>query len=324
MERGKKVLSIYEPELRTYLGDAFCFSLLGKQIYNGGWIFDKYIDIEYKIEHKMMKYAAYDYYEFLPDQRIVKKKFHLVSMKERDIGRICREVIVSINREQYFFCYWNENIITNYLYHENNTEFYFHGSFIYGYDLDKAVFYSIGYFKEEWIKIEIPFEVYAQAVIIDEYKKGYFSFDTFCVKLPPVWELNRKKMIIDLREYSKKAFDNENYGIYNIYGEKMFALHLKDLSMRKRPFHIPSIYCMYEHKSLMKKRYEYMLTQGMVHDRRMLQNLQEIINKLEIILKKSIKYNMRMKQEAGEEIFELLFRTIKCEEVLMEGMGKQI
>ena len=43
----KKILKNVQPSIRAYLGLACCYSIIDEQAFTSGWVYDKYIHLEY-------------------------------------------------------------------------------------------------------------------------------------------------------------------------------------------------------------------------------------------------------------------------------------
>ena len=43
----KKILKNLQPSIKAYLGEAFCFSIIDEQAFANGWVYDKYMHLEY-------------------------------------------------------------------------------------------------------------------------------------------------------------------------------------------------------------------------------------------------------------------------------------
>lgn len=154
----RKILKNLKPTIRSYLGDAFCFSIIDDLALDTGWVYDKYIHLKYTPDDGHIKYSAYDYYEFVPSEGVFVKSFLEYPQKFCSQNRICGIIQQMIDNDEYCFALWDEHIITNYLYREHNEEVYEHGCFVYGYDDEKKVFYSQGYFQNNrWEKLCIPY-----------------------------------------------------------------------------------------------------------------------------------------------------------------------
>ena len=99
---GKKLLKNVEPSIRAYLGDAFCFSIIDEEAFRSGWVYDKYIHLEYTPEDGQVKYADYGYYDFVPDQGVFIKAYYEIAWSACGRDRICRMVEEMINHGEYF------------------------------------------------------------------------------------------------------------------------------------------------------------------------------------------------------------------------------
>ena len=58
----KKILKNVQPSIRAYLGLACCYSIIDEQAFNSGWVYDKYIHLEYTSYDSQIKYADYEHY----------------------------------------------------------------------------------------------------------------------------------------------------------------------------------------------------------------------------------------------------------------------
>lgn len=132
-----KVLKNLKPTIRSCLGDAFCFSIIDDLAFDTGWVYDKYIHLKYTPDDGQIKYKAYDYYKFVPGEGVFVKSFLEYPQKFCSQNYICSIIQQMIDNDEYCFALWDEHIVTNYLYNEQNEEVYEHGCFIYGYDDEK-------------------------------------------------------------------------------------------------------------------------------------------------------------------------------------------
>lgn len=144
----KKILNCVEPTIRTYLGDAFCFSIINEFAFSKGWVFDKYINIQYNPNDQHIKYADYDYYDFVAGEGVFIKSFTQIPISKCNQQFICKVIEQMIDDGEYFFALFDENVVTNYLFGKQSTEIFEHGCFIYGYDSVTKVFFMEGYVKD--------------------------------------------------------------------------------------------------------------------------------------------------------------------------------
>ena len=210
---GRKVevkLPFHEPELRAYLGDAYCYTILGNEIVHSPWIYDKYVDIEYNSINEQIKYAYYDYYDMLPNEGPLIKKYHIEPMPVKDYFGITQIVKKTIDRGEYFVCFWNEYAAINYMLHIDNDEIFYHGCMVYGYNDAKKVFYMAGYFRNKYIHYELPYEVFIKGAILGEHLKHCYTYRSYRVNesFKPVY--SNEKIIEKVETYLEKQYDEND------------------------------------------------------------------------------------------------------------------
>lgn len=71
----KKILKNVQPSIRAYLGLACCYSIIDEQAFTSGWVYDKYIHLEYTSYDSQIKYADYEHYDFVSAQGVFAKSF---------------------------------------------------------------------------------------------------------------------------------------------------------------------------------------------------------------------------------------------------------
>ena len=280
----KKILFNTMPAIRSYLGDAFCFSIINDFAFKSGWVYDKYIDIQYTPYDRQIKYAAYDYYDFVPDQGVFVKSFTEIPIEDCKKGYICRMVEKMIDEGEYFFALWDETIITNYLFSQNEKGVYEHGCFVYGYDSDSKLFYSQGYIGgERWKKITIPYDIFFEALSYYP-QKGEIAFIGYQLVEGYVWKFDFLKMIQCLYIY-----EDTKRKLYNTSAEICF---FNDI-LKFKSIHYPSVYCIWEHKKIMRMRIQFLLKNNYLKKYDELISIAyQIEEDAKIILQLTIKYNL--------------------------------
>lgn len=282
----RKILKNLKPTIRSYLGDAFCFSIIDDLAFDTGWVYDKYIHLKYTPDDGQIKYEAYDYYEFVPGEGVFVKSFLEYPQRFCSKDYLCSIIRQMIDDEEYCFALWDEHVITNYLYNEQNEEIYEHGCFIYGYDDETRVFYSQGYFKnEKWEKLCIPYEIFYKAVSYCVEKDEIALIGYKVVRGYP-WEFDYKRMKRDLERYT-------------VAEESKFFYQLKKCQY----LHYPSLYCMYEHKIIMRKRTEFLVGQGFIkEDGHICDEITEIEKQFRKIMLLGVEYNLRNREYLLESV----------------------
>ena len=200
-----KVLKNVEPLVRSYLGDAFCFSIISDKAFESGWIYDKYIHLEYTPSDGQIKYADYDYYEFVPDQDLFIKSFIEYPYEHCTQNIIVQQITKMIDNNEYCFALWDETVVTNYLFEEYCEGQYEHGCFIYGYDSEKQIFYTEGYFNNnKWEHYTIPYEVFYKAVAYCP-ERGEIAFISYKEIADYEWKIDYQKVRKELEKYIENA-----------------------------------------------------------------------------------------------------------------------
>ncbi len=300
----KKVLRCVEPSLRSYLGDAFCFSIIEDFAFSKGWIYDKYINIQYTPNDRHIKYEDYDYYDFVAGEGVFIKSFTQIPIQECNQEFICNIIEDMVNLGEYFFALFDENIITNYLYNEDKKVTFEHGCFIYGYDSSKKVFFMEGYVKgEKWEKYEIPYSVFYKALSYCP-EKGEIAFIGYQVKKDYDWSFEYNRMYSSLQKYLNKS------KYKNLSAIRCF---LEDMCITRK-IHYPSAYCLLEHKKLMKKRILFLISKGYLTIKKDVhQPIDDINIGYEKILMLVIKYNISGNEKILTQIYEIGIRMIEKE-----------
>lgn len=294
----KKLLPCEEPAIRTYLGDAFCFSIISKYAFSTGWIYDKYINIQYTPEDEHIKYLDYDYYDFVQGEGVFIKSYTQIPVQKCTLKKICDIIEEMIDDDEYFFALFDENIVVNYLTDSDNSEIFEHGCFVYGYDSVKEIFFLEGYVEDEkWKKYEIPYEVFYKALSYYP-EKGEIAFIGYQLKKDYEWKIDYRRMYQSLLNYIKYD-ENSNT---NLNAESNFFQQI----LVSREIHYPSAFCLLEHKQLMKKRLLFLIDNKILNEKEaQIDFMEEIKKGYEKILMLVIKYNINYNKKILYKIFEM-------------------
>ena len=317
---GRKVevkLPFHEPELRAYLGDAYCYTILGNEIVHSPWIYDKYVDIEYNSINEQIKYAYYDYYDMLPNEGPLIKKYHIEPMPVKDYFGITQIVKKTIDRGEYFVCFWNEYAAINYMLHIDNDEIFYHGCMVYGYNDAKKVFYMAGYFRNKYIHYELPYEVFIKGAILGEHLKHCYTYRSYRVNesFKPVY--SNEKIIEKVETYLEKQYDENDSAVsYNICAEREYIKKLQEQKEAGSEFHLQSIYCIAEQKRVMLERIKYLSGLGWKADQ-YIQLYEELTNEYENLQNMTIKYNAIKRASLADRLIHTLTDLIDREEKLL-------
>lgn len=299
----EKILKNLEPSIRSYLGDAFCFSVIDDLAFDSGWIYDKYIHLEYTPCDGQVKYADYDYYDFVPDQGVFIKSFIEYPYLYCNQKIVCDQIMQMIDNDEYCFALWDENVVTNYLFNENEREVYEHGCFVYGYHSEEKFFYTQGYLSnDKWEHYTIPFDVFYKAVSYC-VPKGEIALIGYKVKADYEWKVDYKKMKDGLELYMKRSLSNDRNDNFDRNAVIQF---FSSLVAGKR-IHYPSLYCMYEHKVIFTKRIAYLIRQGKIKE----DGVFELAKELEKGSRKVLLLGIRYNDSPDFEMFGVMMKEVE-------------
>lgn len=295
----RKQLKCLEPPIRTYLGDAFCHSIIGDIAFESGWIYDKYIFLEYTESDGQIKFSDYDYYDFMDREGVFVKSYTSIPFVAYSYDIVISAVLESIDREEYFFSFWDEGVIVSFMNKSINYRYHFHGCFVYGYDGNKKVFLMHGYFDNIWKRIEVPFHIFYNAIDSIVVQRGEFAYCGYSLVKYFDWKPNHERMAERLQGLAKESMIVSNANSkYNIEGCRMFWENIIS-NLQGGFIHCPSIYCMNEHNSIMQRRIEYMYNHGLITN---YLEITEILNQLAKIFAmmtvSSTYYNITKKQSS--------------------------
>ncbi len=306
----KKVLKILNPSIRTYLGDAFCFSVINDVAFDSGWVYDKYIHLEYTPNDGQVKYADYDYYDFVPDQGVFIKSFIEFPYIHSNQEIMCNQVIQMIDNDEYCFALWDENVISDYLFNTFSEVSYEHGCFIYGYDKEKCLFYTQGYIlNNKWEHYTVPFNVFYKAISYCP-EKGEIALIGYKLRENYVWAFDYKKMKKHMNLYIKYSISDRGNNLYDLNAIREFFYRLSP----NKEIHYPSLYCIYEHKVIFLKRMKYLIHQGYVENNGILDKAKELEKLSYKILLLGIRYNSSFEMQIFNIIIQEVQKFIELEE----------
>lgn len=311
----KKVLKNLVPSIRPYLGDAFCFSIIDDVAFDSGWVYDKYIHIEYTPYDGQIKYADYDYYDFVPDQGVFIKSFIEYPYKFCTQEVICNTIKRMIDNNEYCFALWDETVVTNHLFHQEDEEIYEHGCFVYGYDDESEVFLSQGYIQNErWEHFDVPFDVFYEAISYCP-QKGEIALIGYKPRLEYEWKFDYDRMKKNMHIYMERGKENVGDNFYDINAVKSFFSNLEIGKI----IHYPSLYCMYEHKVIFTRRLEFLLANHLFVNEEVVAQAKRIAKTYRKIMLLGIQYNASMDSRLLGVICDEVKKVVTEErEMLME------
>ena len=310
-----KQLPIEIPTIKTYLGDAFCFSIINDRAFKSGWVYDKYINLQYCLNDNHMKYADYDYYDFCPNEGVFIKSFTFAPYLNNNPDCLINYIKETIDDDFYYFGIWNESLIPGAEGYNTNNGIYHHGCFIYGYNDEKSTFFTEGYNKSNsWDTYEVSYETFIKAISVGDFCKGYYTFNGYKLNTEYEWRFDIKRMQNSLVNYLNENTYNENsnsyFGIEGCYNLFNFV---EEQCVSLKHLHIPSIYNVFEHKTIMEKRVKFLFDNNYITNIELVYKFNKICNTFCIILNKSLKYNIHKNKLMGNSIKNAAFDSLNNE-----------
>lgn len=292
-----KKLECVFPTIRTYLGDAFCHSIIDKYAVGSGWNYDKYINIQYIPDDRMLKYADYDYYDFVDGEGVFIKSFIEFSSRQASQIKVCSIIEEMIDNSEYIFALWDENIVAKDVLDICRVNKFIHGCFIYGYDSKRKIFLSQGYLTgREFIQFEVKYDTFYRAICSAHENRnmaiiGYTLMDDYD------WKFSFDRMFSDFENYFQPC--NDNNKLLNVQAERAF---FDDIIIYER-IHMPSVFCIYEHNKIMDDRVKFLISNHFImNNQKIIYSLDSIRAISKKILLLSIKYNFCVKKSLISEI----------------------
>lgn len=318
--RMKKVLKNLDPSIRPYLGDAFCFSIIDDVAFESGWVYDKYMQIEFTPEDGQIKYADYDYYDFVPGEGVFIKSFTEIPIGCCNQEYICGMIQEMLDEDEYFFALWDEQVITNYLNDEKETGGYEHGCFLYGYDSEEQMFYTQGYLGEEkWKRVQIPYDVFYQALSYFP-EKGQIAFIGYKLVEDYEWKFDFDRMKSGLSNY-QKSLQNEDGRILDLRAEQRFFGNI----MMEQQIHYPSLYCLHEHKSIMEKRVDFLMERKYIkRDEKLCGYVRQLKKDYKKLMLMGVQFIMNRQSFLPQAIYKKAMEALENEKVFLELLMKKV
>lgn len=316
----KRVLKNLEPSIRAYLGDAFCFSIIDDAAFESGWVYDKYIHTEFTPQDGQIKYADYDYYDFVPGEGVFVKSFTEIPIGCCNQKYICRVIEEMLDEGEYFFALWDEQIITNYLYQEEETGGYEHGCFLYGYDREEQVFYTQGYLDgEKWKCVRIPYDVFYRALSYN-LEKRQIAFIGYQLAGDYEWKFDFERMKAGLRGYTN-SLQSEDGRMLDLRAQQQFFERI----WMTRQIHYPSLYCLYEHKNIMERRVDFLMEQQYIgQDEKLCGYARQMKKQYKKLMLMGVQFIMNRQSFLLEAICKKAVEALENEKVFLDLLIKKI
>lgn len=320
------------------------------------WFLNHYVDLYQIVAHKSQKFTFHNirYAENQPYLHYGRNR-EVLTFNQIESKRIVSKINIidfireNIDNGNYMIAMLNEYFIpVNGVYIRNHS---YHDFFVYGYDDDKSILFSITFFEGAYILFEISYSDFEEgflAICEDESEIGLsnrfiylfqcksnisydFNLDMFADQLENF--INRKldKALLynlDLINLSTPREDWEYYFGFEIYEE--YTKILRAEYVEYSPIDYRNVHILCEHKSLMLNRLKYL------SDNKKLSGLEDIICKYEmleenfILLRNlALKYNLlcrtrSVSPEHIKKVFDRIPEIIESNQPKEEALYRQI
>lgn len=329
----KMQLPVEYPIITSYPAYACFLSILANYSKTDDWIFDKFINLWSHIDTNgdtPFRFGSWDYVKNCPFITFTKIKSDLLLSINNDIRHFIKS---SIKNEYYVYMSYDKYYIKNtYAYNKYHSE---HQMFIYGYDDEKQEYYIGEFFSgKKFDFYTISYTELEKAIDSDreinptsfvelyKYKDIDYDFDM---------ELLRKNLMDYLySDFSALSYENKNlqhiesqaikkdnitFGVS--YYDKLIELLEINLKQKIDYYDVRPFHTLYDHKSLMVKRIEYLFKNKMlIEDKELLNQFKEIEDKVFELRNKFLKISISKKVKSLSEIIDSL-NIVKDKEIVL-------
>lgn len=325
----KKVLPVTEPMIKSYPLYANLLSILGNYPETLPWIFDNYINLIYINNERRgtILESANDYLEFCPfikmqsvDTEIISKKF----------SHLDEYLINNIDCGYYTQVYVDEYYISCCAYYNQDERRKTFATLIYGYDNNENCFLSKSYYKNfiyEYGKINYNEINKAYASTLSQYKLPYFSFK---YKENKDYKSNDasqiKRFLIDYLE-CKDSTGRYFYKNYMpivksfSYGISYYENIIKNIEYSG----LPTLYVIFDNKTLMLKRLGYMKEMGWMKNYEYLkQKCDEMVKKSEVGINLKVKLSISNDSSILNKMIKLYKELYELDKLFTERLIESI
>jgi len=283
-----KKLPVTYPTITSWQWHATLFSILSNDENAKKWIFSNYIQLRCYNIQEIFTGDEMLFADVMPGSSSLKECPYLITapITSEQIEAYCGNVIDFITKtidvNGYVYGVFDEAKILC----DAEVDYKFpHELFIYGYDLEKEVFYVGDFtFKDHYSRSEVSFkdiekgykdiQVGEDHTFKDDYKGHRGLYVIMKNTDSPVYELDIKLIKDTLKEYlnsmdtknhfrmMRNRFDDTTFGV-NVYDRVLDTIN-KQVASDEPDFDIRALHLMYDHKVLMNERLKYLMANGYI------------------------------------------------------------
>lgn len=242
---------------------AIPIAIIGSEPRLKPWIYNEFIQI-YSCRNKEDEHVDIRLYNKNCDQFRYEPLYDAIISPKKLVSR--RNVIETyksfLDNNQYIYDFVDKFYISS----SGFKDHYIHDLLVYGYNNEKQVFYVYSYYGSKLKEYEIPYAEYIKAYD-SEYQETRLHHTTLYRKKDDEFRIDIKKIgnyILDYIEgintYNRESLHEvclykPKFGI-NVYDDIKYMLEYE--RDRNAKIDIPGIYCVYDHKRLMRERVWYL------------------------------------------------------------------
>ncbi|MDR1117384.1 MAG: BtrH N-terminal domain-containing protein [Oscillospiraceae bacterium] len=334
MNNNSKILPIKHPMITVYAHHAHFLSILPYDDATLPWVYNNYINVLRFLDHKMANFHLPGHDGFAPIEMC--KRLSVQKIIRDDITTYFRSfvdfVVYHIEKGNYVISMLDHYCLPPSAHYNQNH--FRHDVLIYGYDLEKRVFYTSDFYKDGIYSFEpIPFDCIEKGFssIYEDQDYLYDMVYLFKIVLDGEFVVDIDTIARSIRAYMEKTpFDY--WSLYKpvpqsdkiIFGAEIYSELEKDLVFIRekanaaeidiRPFSV-----LQAHKKINKMRFEYLVKKGfLLYDVKELESLETLTAMLiNLIIKYSIKIDSNIMDKAISVLKEINERDIYlCNELL--------
>ncbi len=330
MELVRKILPLGEPPIRGYLKFAYPLSIAVQHPDFPGWFACNYTQLTYRPD----SYTALDFYHYKQVNPLLGEMYLPKSMILKYTS--CISFIKDcLDDDHYIYTFLNEYYVPERRAFQKRD--FIHDSMIVGYDMDKQVFYIMGYKADRTYEMtEISFDLFEKAFLDYQNKPGELAKWADGMHLYQLKRDQRFQFDVDIcREMIEEYLHAQNSSLrYRMlqneescaYGMDIYdhmAEHYRNHEYEFsdfRYFHI-----LYEHKKAMTMRLHYLQqTQNASFDPQHLTQSEQLEKRALSLRNACLKYSLTPKQEPNEMIVSRLGEMKQWEREFLEQMVNRI
>lgn len=329
----RKVLDLVDPFIKGYSDYAYPLSVILNDPKSIEWIYCNFIQLYFSTDdfENPIRFYYSDFTNRHDRLWDVKNPFLDYQIIHKDTLEVCNVNIVEflismINLDNYVYLYLNESFMSTR--EKYCKERYMHVNLFYGYDLDKKVFFEVGYNKSaHYAYDEISFEE-VQKAYDKEYRHFYNDKNMIYIfklnKNSIQYNFDVNSVINQLKEYLNSSDPSRRYSeylndtYYLSYGMEVYEkykCYLKEYYKNHSLFrNVKPIYMLWEHKRIMNLRLKYLVENGYLQpDIEAVKKYQWLEERYKIMEFMFIKFSRSGKVKLIDDIIRNLDLCIKIE-----------